>query len=129
MYILRRQQLHIADFHLAADTVSLCWHALGGSELLALEQRRAGQAGPQGSLAASAFVTAAVSTSPHTSLLAQPLQPKVESPDGPFGSIQGFTGLFLPEEVADPASTGPQTHRRIAKPKAFTQVESPALGH
>lgn len=45
-----------------------------------------------------------------------PLQPKVESPDGPFGSNQGFIDLFLPEEAADPASTGPQTLRRIAKP-------------
>lgn len=90
-----------------------------------MEQRRAGQAGPQGSLALSAFVTAAVSTCPYKTvfLLSSP-QLKEVSPDGLFGSTQGFTGLFLPGEAADPASTGPQTHRRIAKPKAFTQVES-----
>lgn len=67
----------------------------------------------------------------HNCVLAQflhPLQPKVESPDGPFGSNQGFIGLFLPKEAVDPASTGPQTHRRIAKPKAFTQVKFPCFG-
>lgn len=54
-----------------------------------------------------------------------PLQPKVESPDGSFGSTWGLTGPFLPEEAVDPASSGPQTHKRIAKPEAFTPDQIP----
>lgn len=61
----------------------------------------------------------------HFLLCPHPLQPKVESPDGIFGTTWGFTGLFLPEEAADPASTGPQTHRRIATPRRSPRSNSP----
>lgn len=57
-----------------------------------------------------------------------PQQPKAEFPDGTFGTIRGFTGLLLPEEAVDPASTGTQTHRRIAKLRRSPQIKFPALG-
>lgn len=55
-------------------------------------------------------------------------QPKEDSPDGTFGTTRGFTGLFLPEGAADPASAGPQTHRRVAKPRRSPQITFPGLG-
>lgn len=76
-------------------------------------------------------MTAEVSTGGYTTaflLCPHPLQLKVESPDGIFGTTWGFTGLFLPEEAADPASTGPQTHRRIAKLRRSPQIKFPCLG-
>lgn len=83
------------------------------------------------SLGSFAFVTAEVSTRGYTTaflLCPHPLQPKVEFPDGIFGTTWGFTGLFFPEEAADPASTGPQTHRRTAKPRRSPQIKFPRLG-
>lgn len=52
----------------------------------------------------------------------------MESPDGIFGTTWGFTGLFLPEEAADPASTGPQIHRRIAKLRRSPRIKFPTPG-
>lgn len=66
--------------------------------------------------------TTAFLLSPHPLLL------KAEFPDGTFGTRWGFTGLFLPEEAAGPASAGPQTHRRIAKPRRSPQIKFPRLG-
>lgn len=66
----------------------------------------------------------------HNHRLAQcpPPQQKAESLDGTFGTMWGFTGLSLPESAADPADAGPQTHRRIAKPKRSPQIKFLALG-